>query len=155
MFPRVALVSFPTTFRKQHFSQFYQSCSETKRKKKKLSKERNKRRLPNAVRLLGRRKKDCCIFRKVLTNAAATRTRNIFLSRCPSIPASQVEKRATKRTIEEYLTFDLFLFPYPWLSRPNVPLVRFDTPLTYVIPIFSIRQVSYLFSICITNRFDE
>lgn len=62
--------------------------------------------------------------------------------------ASQMEKRATKRTIEEYLTFDLF-FPFPksasFAAIMNVLLVRFDTPLTYETPIFLELSTYFLY----------
>lgn len=72
--------------------------------------------------------------------------------------ASQMEKRATKRTIEEYLTFDLFSFPFPesasFAAITNVLLVRFDTPLTCETPIFlELSTVVDLFSIYLIVQF--
>lgn len=72
--------------------------------------------------------------------------------------ASQMEKRATKRTIEEYLTFDLFSFPFPesasFVAITNVLLVRFDTPLTCETPIFlELSTVVDLFSIYLIVQF--
>lgn len=76
-------------------------------------------------------------------------TWNIFLSSCPSISRLKWKREQLKRTIEEYLTFDLFSFPFPesasFAAIANVLLVRFDTPLTCETPIFLELSTYFLY----------
>lgn len=76
-------------------------------------------------------------------------TWNIFLSSCPSISRLKWKREQLKRTIEEYLTFDLFSFPFPesasFAAIANVLLVRFDSPLTCETPIFLELSTYFLY----------